>query len=64
MNDSDFPYRLHGFGSLCGPSGLPLTRELVEDMIVGLPVRLDDMMPEDEILLEGPLGSVRIVNVG
>lgn len=63
MKDSDFPYRLHRPGLLCGPVGIPLTRELVEDMIVGSPVVLDEMMPEDEIRLEGPLGVVRIVNV-
>ena len=62
MIDSDFPFRLRREGLLSGPEGIPLTRELVEDMVAGLPVVLDDTMPTDEIELVGPLGTVRIVN--
>lgn len=64
MIDSDFPFRLRREGLLCGPEGIPLTRELVEGMVAGFPVILDDTMPEDEIKLVGPLGTVWIVNVG
>ncbi len=59
MRDSDFPYRLHGFGSLCGPSGLPMTRELVEDQLVGFPKVLAELDETGEV----SFGVVKIVDV-